>query len=608
MPKPAGYRSGPLWTAYDRLAEKLDRWLGWDRLPKPLGLFVLFGLRNQLRQRNLADTGLLPRKPGEPLLAPVPLPPAVRRWRTADGSFNDLGDPRAGMAGARFGRNIPLDAIAPVTPESLRTPDPRRVSTMLLGRPPGGFQPAETLNLLAAAWIQFMVKDWFSHGIGDMRRPLRLPFEAGDSWPEPEVVIPLTLADPTRPGAPDVAPPTFVNVDTHWWDLSSIYGSTQAEQHARRSHEQGRLLVTPQGGLPLPDADPASDPTRIPGFWLGLAMLGTLFVLEHNAICDALHAAYPDLDDEALFQQARLVNAAVTAKIHTVEWTPAIIAHPTTATGMRASWYGLAGERLAGALRGVLRNDLLIGIPGSHAQQFGVPFSLTEEFAAVYRMHPLIPDEYRIRSHADDALLAQHTFREVAGPATRAVLEAQSMTDLFYSFGSEYPGALSLRNYPRFLQEFRRPDTGAYNDIAATDIVRMREAGVPRYNAFRRLMRMRPVAEFAELSDDPELVAAMRELYGDVEQVDLMVGMFAERKPRGFGFSDTAFRIFLLMAGRRLNSDRFFTDDFTEETYTALGLHWVENATMGRVLVRHCPGLRALLAAQPNAFQPWGRA
>ena len=41
---------------------------------------------------------------------------------------------------------------------------------------------------------------------------------------------------------------------------------------------------------------------------------------------------------------------------------------------------------------------------------------------------------------------------------------------------------------------------------------------------------------------------------GDVDRVDLMVGMFAEDLPEGFGFSDTAFRVFILMASRRLKS------------------------------------------------------
>ena len=48
--------------------------------------------------------------------------------------------------------------------------------------------------------------------------------------------------------------------------------------------------------------------------------------------------------------------------------------------------------------------------------------------------------------------------------------------------------------------------------------------------------------------------------------------MFAEPLPEGFAFSDTAFRIFILMASRRLNSDRFFTRDFTPHVYTPLGM------------------------------------
>ena len=41
-------------------------------------------------------------------------------------------------------------------------------------------------------------------------------------------------------------------------------------------------------------------------WWVGLSMLHTLFVREHNAICDMLHEAYPDWDDNRLFNVARL--------------------------------------------------------------------------------------------------------------------------------------------------------------------------------------------------------------------------------------------------------------------------------------------------------------
>ena len=52
------------------------------------------------------------------------------------------------------------------------------------------------------------------------------------------------------------------------------------------------------------------------------------------------------------------------------------------------------------------------------------------------------------------------------------------MTDLIYSFGTLYPGALNLHNYPKLLQHFTRPD-GKIMDLAAVDVLRMREFGVP---------------------------------------------------------------------------------------------------------------------------------
>jgi heme peroxidase len=84
-----------------------------------------------------------------------------------------------------------------------------------------------------------------------------------------------------------------------------------------------------------------------------------------------------------------------------------------------------------------------------------------------------------------------------------------------------------------------------------------------------------------------------------------MVGLYAEKKPEGFGISDTAFRVFLLMASRRLKSDRFFTTDYTPEIYTRQGIDWVENNTMRTVLLRHYPALAPALYGVKNAFGPW---
>jgi hypothetical protein len=93
-----------------------------------------------------------------------------------------------------------------------------------------------------------------------------------------------------------------------------------------------------------------------------------------------------------------------------------------------------------------------------------------------------------------------------------------------------------------------------------------------------------------------------------VERVDLLTGTLAETLPPGFAISDTAFRIFILMAGRRIKSDRFLTDDYTPEVYTPAGIDWVEGNGMREVLLRHEPSLGPVLADVRNCFFPWPKS
>jgi hypothetical protein len=135
----------------------------------------------------------------------------------------------------------------------------------------------------------------------------------------------------------------------------------------------------------------------------------------------------------------------------------------------------------------------------------------------------------------------------------------------------------------------------------------VRERGVPRYNEFRRLLHLKPFDTFEEMADTPEHAEDLRRVYKDPEEVDTMIGMYAERKPKGFGFSDTAFRIFILMASRRLESDRFFTRDYRPEVYTKEGIDWVESTSMRTLLLRHFPELEPALRGVANPFAPWQR-
>ncbi len=583
----------PVLDFLGRVAERVDRRIGWPRLPLPLAVPVLIGLRHQLRKLNLYDTG---RGPADRPSAEQSDPGPHQVRRTLDGTFNDVECPLMGSVGSRFGRNVPRPHAVPEPTDQMFSPSPRLVSRRLLARTE--FQPATTLNLLAAAWIQFEVHDWFSHG--DVDQTWDLALDADDDWPERPMRIRKTTPDPSPdPGEP----PTFVTNDTHWWDASQIYGGTRDFANRLRAGHGGKVRLD-ELGLPPADVDAHLDLAGTAGnFWLGLALLHSLFLREHNAICDRLAAEYPTLSDQELYDTARLINAAVIAKIHTIDWTPAIIGHPTTVFAMRANWFGLLGERFERHFGRITGNDLLQGIPGSATNHDGVPYSLTEEFVAVYRMHPLIPDDFVFRALSDDRQVATWTLPELMIDQVRERLSERPMEDLFYSFGRAHPGAITLHNYPASLRRLQRVD-GLF-DLAAVDILRTRERGVPRYNEFRRLFRLPPAATFEELTGDPAVAAELHAVYGDVERVDLMVGLYAEPKPAGFGFSDTAFRVFILMASRRLKSDRFFTRDFRAEVYTEAGMAWVRDSDMRAVLIRHFPALSAALRGVANPFAPW---
>jgi hypothetical protein len=184
--------------------------------------------------------------------------------------------------------------------------------------------------------------------------------------------------------------------------------------------------------------------------------------------------------------------------------------------------------------------------------------------------------------------------------------------DIVYSLATSHPGALVLHNYPNQLR--RIPEKpGIFTDLAAVDILRDRERGVPRYCEFRRLIGMPAPSSFEELTTEPAWREELRAIYRRVEDVDLLVGTLVESKalpngtPPGFGFSDTVFRIFILMASRRLKSDRFFTNDFTPDVYTPAGWDWIETNSLRTVLTRHCPALAPLFADARNVFFPWAK-
>jgi hypothetical protein len=613
-------------------------WTNWyssgKHLPGPLGKWVkilkLAHMRESLFANNVvrtypegATTGYADAR------READVPEFARRWRTADGSWNDLRpkadgliDPMVGAAYTRFFRNLGDDqGLAGVHPRENPATNPvsvREVSRKLL-MPRGPRVEVPFLNLWAAAWIQFQNHDWISHGTPHSDRIDSVPLADDDPLREygvDHLAIRASLPDPTRQPEDGDLPPTYVNEVTHWWDGSQIYGSDWQTQHSLRSHEGGRMLVTDEGLLPVDETSGTEHTGFMRNWWVGLSLLSTVFVKEHNAIAAMLAEHHPDWDDEALFQTARLVNAAAMARIHTLEWTPAILPNESLLDGMHANWFGLVTSLFGGERKQVLEDIPITsrelgGIVGN-VQGDCPRYGLSEEFVSIYRMHSLLPDEIRMVDAAgnDNGTVPLGLTRHAASPRLFA---EHGFEGLARTFGEQSACQLVNNNYPDTLSNVSVPGA-PIADLGAIDLYRDRERGVPNYNQLRRELGLNPIESFDDLTDDLDCVRRLREVYGAddrgrdrVDDMDILVGTLSEgHRPTGFGFGETLFQIFIVNATFRLLGDRFFTIDYRADVYTPEGLAWVDNTRFKDVLLRHLPGLADTgLANVDNAFEPW---
>ncbi len=612
-------RIGEYTLTPDKMYGPNDPWTNWSKetdLRKQLA--KLATMRTILEENNLFD----PYRFGAP---PSPTCSAsASTVRQIDGTCNDLERTWMGAAGTRFGRNMdPTGAFAQgETGAELMTPNPRTVSRELFTRIDGDEHEVPFLNMLAAAWIQFQVHDWFNH-TSSSHDMMQIPLDADDPLAtdgRTHLLVPRTSDDPARQYSEASMGPTYNSEVTHWWDGSQIYGSDYNTANRLRTFEGGHLIMDEQGLLPA-GPDGFEDTGFRNNWWVGLGLLHNLFAQEHNAIADMLAQRYPAMNDQQLYDTARAINAAVIVKIHTVEWTPAIIPNPALEVGMNVNWYGL-NKYLSPKL---VKLPSYIPLPYAHViygvrggkrelhqdpvTGADVPFALTEEFVSVYRMHTLLPDEVEISSTSGQCL-ASVPLADARNADARALEEQYGMTDLLYSFGSSHSRGMVLNNYPALLQALDIPHVGPM-DLGAVDVLRDRERGVPRFNEFRQQLNLLPLESIDELTPDPVLRAKIKDVYGHdagaIDRVDLLVGTLAEgTRPRCYGFGETLFQVFTVMATRRIHADRFFTDSYNASVYTQAGLDWIDAASMKSVLLRHHPELASTgLGGVTNAFYPW---
>ncbi len=222
------------------------------------------------------------------------------------------------------------------------------------------------------------------------------------------------------------------------------------------------------------------------------AMMNTLWLREHNRLAARLEADHPDWDDERVFETARNIVIVMFIKIVVEEYINHI---NTTAFPLQADPSGAWGAH------------------------WNRPNWMTVEFSLLYRWHGLVKEsvEWRGNTVPGRAMLLDN----------RPLLDA-GLAEAFVQVSANRTSALGLENSASFLLE-----------AEAKAIAQARLNNIASYNDYRIAMGMEPARNFAAIvgaSDEPAeaarlaaLAARLQALYGDVDNVEFYVGLFAER-------------------------------------------------------------------------------
>lgn len=451
--------------------------------------------------------------------------------RPIDGTGSNAEQPDWGAAGQtllRLGEARYADGIGEVSED---LPNAREISNAVVQQSedePNSFG----LSDLFWAWGQFLDHDIDLTEAGETEfSPIAVP--AGDPAFDPEgegdAIIPFFRVDPVE-GTGETTPREFENEITAFIDASMVYGSDAETAEALRA-EGGKLIVDDEGLLPVTeDGNVLAGDVRA-GENVALTSMQTLFAREHNRWVDKLAKQDPSLSDDELYQAARQMVEAEIQAITYNEFLPLLV-----------------GEDAIAAYEGY---DPTVN-PG-----ISVEFS-----TAVFRLgHSLLsPEIQRLEEDGSviaagnlslrDAFFAPEEIAENGGidPILRGLADGTAQ-ELDTQIVEDVRSAL-----------FGAPGEGGL-DLAVLNIERGRDLGVPAYNDLREAVGLTRAEDFADITSDAALAAALEEVYGDVDLVDAWIGGLAE-DPTGGGIVGELFATVIIDQFERLrDGDPFWSED-----------------------------------------------
>jgi len=434
--------------------------------------------------------------------------------RTIDGTGNNLNNVTWGASFThlqRMGDASYSDGISNMFFAS-RT-DPREISNIVVHQDNG----RNILNTHGTTDFLWQWGQFIDHDIdltdGSAAEPENLLIPRGDEFFDPnntgrvEMSFHRAIYDPDT-GTDVNNPREHENEITSWIDASN------ARAEALRDPNDRALLRTSAGNLlpfnteNLTNANgPVRDATTLflagdvrANEQVGLTSLHTLFVREHNRLAELFRTRDPQASAEAVFNSARRLVIAEIQKITFEEHLPALLGPDA--------------------------------IPPYSGYDATLNPSIYSEFsAAAFRLgHSMVSDNLlRLNASGNPTAEGSLRLRDAFFTAPQLLQSEADIDPILRGLATQRHQRIdvhvvnSLRNFL-----FGNPMAGGL-DLAALNIQRGRDHGLPSYNDMREDMGMERVQSFVMITDDVELQQSLtRANGGHVNHIDLWLGGLAE--------------------------------------------------------------------------------
>ncbi|GAA5940886.1 hypothetical protein JCM1841_000416 [Sporobolomyces salmonicolor] len=483
------------------------------------------------------------------------------RYRSADGSGNNFFNPRLGAAGEPYARSV-----APVHCMPQQLPDPGTVFDALLKRDKFVPHPSGISSLL------FAFATCITHSVFNMNR-----------------------ADPN------------INDASSYLDLSPVYGNNEKDQQTVRIFEQGRIY---------PDVVASQRLFLMPP---GTVALLIVFSRNHNWIVDklleinqngqfqpveSLDDAGKKKQDEDLFQVARLVNCGWFLQVVFQDYIRVILnVNRTDSTWSLVPTNEIksivGGEVPRGTGNAVsVEFDILYRWHAAMSQKDAV---WIEELMKRYSQTPFeemtekdFQDIYQGLSREMGNDPRKWAFGEIArtGPDKRGPFRDSDLVRIISEATEEIAGAFKAHGVPVAMRII---------DVLGMQVAR-NDWACASLNEFRKFLNLTTYTTFEQWNPDPVIANAARELYHDIDNLELMPGLAAEQpKPSqqasGLAPGYTISRAILSDAAALVRGDRYFTTDFNAGNLTSFHYEDLQpdlkggafGGVVGKLLMRHFP-------------------